>query len=305
MIIPELTAATDNFPVSHPSTLMHTSIFWSNFVHIFMYRTPPDRFHPSVAPNVFYQHPPPVPPFSALAPPGSQPPFPPFMLHGRPGPFLFNSFDNISQFTPSGSFPSHPTFPVDTSHQSQSQTAPTSSQWHQQSGHGRFSSTVPNNHHHYSQQSQNNHRNRPNYNNNNNNENFNNSFSHNNIPLHYQHVSDLTTFSSNTSSSIPSTTSITQLTGQATWTAWLHGVQSVADILGLLPHINEDSPDFVTLDPLQRASYPPLVDDWSSPQDWEVHLAWRKRDMMMMHILTSHLSDKVLSAVPMVVRPDI
>ncbi|KAK0222631.1 hypothetical protein EDD85DRAFT_959873 [Armillaria nabsnona] len=88
--------------------------------------------------------------------------------------------------------------------------------------------------------------------------------------------------------------------GQATWTAWLHGVQSVADILGLLPHINEDSPDFVTSDPLRRASYPPLVDDWSLPQDWEVHLAWRKRDVMMMHVLTSRLSDEVSSAVPMV-----
>ncbi len=265
-----------------------------------MYRTPPDGFRPSVMPDVFWQphhqHPPPI---HAPAPPGLQTLFSPFMPHGHLGPFLFNSFDNNSQFTPSGSFLSCPTFPVDTSHQSQSQAAPTSLQWHPQSGCGHFSSSVPNNRHHHSQQSQNNHRNRPNYNNNNNNENFNNSFSHNNISLHYQHVSNLTTFSSNTSSSIPSTTSIMQLMGRATWTAWLHGVQSVADILGLLPHINKDSPDFVTSDPLWHA-YPPLVDDWSSPQDWEVHLAWRKRDTMMMYVLTSHLSNKVSSAVPMV-----
>ncbi|KAK0231993.1 hypothetical protein EDD85DRAFT_792904 [Armillaria nabsnona] len=94
--------------------------------------------------------------------------------------------------------------------------------------------------------------------------------------------------------------SIMQLIGQATWMAWLCGVQSVADILGLLPHINEDSPDFITSDPLRHASYPPLVDDWSLPQDWEVHLAWRKCDVMMMHVLTSCLSDEVSLAVPMV-----
>ncbi|PBK68265.1 hypothetical protein ARMSODRAFT_1019848 [Armillaria solidipes] len=238
-----------------------------------MYRTPPNGFRPSVAPDVFWQPhqqfplPHPVHPLQTPAPPGSRVLFPPFGPHGRPGPFINNSFDTSSHFTPSGSFPSRPTFPIDTQqqqHQSQSQTAPPSSQRPPQSGRGRFSSHMHNNRHQSHNNSQNN-----------SNNNYNAPFT-NTVPLQFQHVNDLSTFSSNTSSSIPLTTSIMQLTGRATWTAWLRGIQSVADILGLLPHINEDSPDFITSDPLRRASYPPHVDELSSPQDWETHLAWRK-----------------------------
>ncbi|PBK82317.1 hypothetical protein ARMGADRAFT_1090531 [Armillaria gallica] len=94
--------------------------------------------------------------------------------------------------------------------------------------------------------------------------------------------------------------SITQLTGCATWTDWLTGVKSVANILSVLPHIIEDFPDFVMADPLHRASYPPVVDQWSSQQDWEVYLAWQRRDAVMMHLLTSQLSHEVSSVIPMI-----
>ncbi|KAK0216497.1 hypothetical protein EDD85DRAFT_798470 [Armillaria nabsnona] len=94
--------------------------------------------------------------------------------------------------------------------------------------------------------------------------------------------------------------SITELTGRSTWTHWLRGVKSVATIHSVLPHILEDPPDFVSPNPLCRASYPPVMDKWSTPQDWEVHMVWQKQDAIMMHILTSRLSDDVSAVVPMV-----
>ncbi len=91
-----------------------------------------------------------------------------------------------------------------------------------------------------------------------------------------------------------------ELTGRSTWMHWLRGVKSVATIHGVLPHILEDPLDFVSPNPLWRASYPPIMDEWSSPQDWDVHVAWQKQDAIMMHILTSRLSDNVSAVIPMV-----
>ncbi len=108
----------------------------------------------------------------------------------------------------------------------------------------------------------------------------------NTVPFTYNQYSTTSSFSSN-SSSTPSTTSITELMGRSTWTHWLHGVKSIATIHGVLPHILEDPPDFVSPNPLRRASYPPVMDEWSTPQDWEVHVVWQKQDAIMMHILTS------------------
>ncbi len=91
-----------------------------------------------------------------------------------------------------------------------------------------------------------------------------------------------------------------ELTGKSTWTQWLRGVKSVADVQGLLPHIIEDSPNFVLPNPSCHASYPPVVHQWSTPQEWDVYMSWQQKDAVMMHILTSCLSQGVSASIPMI-----
>lgn len=76
------------------------------------------------------------------------------------------------------------------------------------------------------------------------------------------------------SSSVPSTMSIMELLGKSTWTHWLVVVKSIADLHGVLPHIIDDSPNFVSPNPSHQASYPPAVGQWSMPQEWDVYMAW-------------------------------
>ncbi|PBK94122.1 hypothetical protein ARMGADRAFT_902001, partial [Armillaria gallica] len=46
--------------------------------------------------------------------------------------------------------------------------------------------------------------------------------------------------------------------------------------------------------------YPPAVGQWSTSQEWDVYMAWQRRDSVMMHILTSRLSKEVAAAIPMI-----
>ncbi len=291
-----------------------------------MYRTPHNTNQPSVAPDIFWNHQPqqqqpPVPPPTGssqqsahpppswpngfMATPGALPLIPPYLLPGRPGPFQHNSF--ASHYTPSGSFPSHPSYPMNI--QSNFQSMPTfplnshfipapqpAASYHvpQPLPPGYFPFMPPpvvNNQNPQQQHQQKHFRSTNNNNNNHNNVN-------NTIPSTYNFYPFPTSFSSH-SSSTPSTTSITELTGWSTWTSWLRGVKSVATIHGVLPHILDDPP-VASANPMRRASYPPVMDEWSTPQDWEIHVAWQKQDAIMMHILTSQLSEDVSTVVPMV-----
>lgn len=69
---------------------------------------------------------------------------------------------------------------------------------------------------------------------------------------------------------------IMELTGKSTWTYWLCGVKSVANIQSILPHIIEDSPNFISPNPSHHASYLPPIDQWLTPQEWDVYMAWQQ-----------------------------
>ncbi|KAK0446188.1 hypothetical protein EV421DRAFT_1792911 [Armillaria borealis] len=273
-----------------------------------MYRTPPREIQLSVTPGVFWQFHPPYPlptdasyrsyqylhePWQNVAPPDS---YPPYSLPGRQGPFLHTSFGFLSHHTPAGSFLSQLTFPVDTRHQPQHPPAPPyPPQQHPPPGFFPFVPPhVVNSHTHtqFQQQSTNIINN------------SNNTLS-NSVPV--QNTYHYDTYSSpflSTSFSVPSMTSIPELTGKSTWMHWLRGVKSVADLHGVLPHIIEDSPNFVSPNRMRRASSPPPVDQWSTPQEWETYMVWHRRDALMMHILTSNLSSDVSSVIPMINDPE-
>ncbi|KAK0458327.1 uncharacterized protein EV420DRAFT_1643217 [Desarmillaria tabescens] len=110
------------------------------------------------------------------------------------------------------------------------------------------------------------------------------------------------TYSSPSSSvSTPSTTSIPELTGRTTWGLWVHGIKSLADINGVLPHIIEEPmPGVVVINPMCRPSYPPVLSPDPSPQEWDTFVAWHRKDAVMIHILTSRLSADVSAVLPMV-----
>ncbi|PBL03320.1 hypothetical protein ARMGADRAFT_1004076 [Armillaria gallica] len=268
-----------------------------------MYRTPPHEIPLSVALDASWQFHPPYPlptdtshrpyqypheSWQNVGPPDS---CPPYSLPGRQGPFL-----HTSHHTPAWSFLSQSTFPVDTHHQPQHPPAPPyPPQQHPPPG---FFPFVPphivNNQTHpqFQQQSMNI---------------INDSDSTINNSVAVQNTHHYDTYSSpflSTSFSVPSTTSIPELTGKSTWMHWLRGVKSVADLHGVFPHIVEDPPNFVSPNPMRRASYPPLVDQRSTPQDWETYVVWQRRDTVMMHILSSKLSSDVSSVIPMIDDPE-
>ncbi|RDB27573.1 Retrovirus-related Pol polyprotein from transposon TNT 1-94 [Hypsizygus marmoreus] len=98
---------------------------------------------------------------------------------------------------------------------------------------------------------------------------------------------------------VPSLTNIPLLNTPADWSKWLALVTNTIDGMSLYGHIRDPplSPDtFVS--PANAATYPPLVDHHSTPEEVAAYDAWWTRDNLVSQVLSTRLGAVAFSALP-------
>ena len=98
--------------------------------------------------------------------------------------------------------------------------------------------------------------------------------------------------------SLPSTKDLPLLTGKHNWGLWHSAVSSLILCSNLLSHIADDLLPGAAYDPDLWPMYPPILQPDAGPEERTEFSNWWSKDGVVTHILTSRLSQAVLSSLP-------
>ncbi|KAF5383010.1 hypothetical protein D9615_004881 [Tricholomella constricta] len=97
---------------------------------------------------------------------------------------------------------------------------------------------------------------------------------------------------------LPNTTHIPFLTGKHDWGPWSSAVELTLDNLDLTKHISDPPAPGTPWDPSLIPTYPPIVDQLSTPDEIKAWRYWWQRDGQARHILVSRLSGSIQNSLP-------
>ncbi|PBK71318.1 hypothetical protein ARMSODRAFT_1017229 [Armillaria solidipes] len=96
----------------------------------------------------------------------------------------------------------------------------------------------------------------------------------------------------------PQTSHIPELKTRADWGAWQLGVLNVLTSRLLNTHICDPPAPHVPQDPFNTPSYPPILPQNPTPQQYHDWITWYKKDAIVYGVITARLSRQILGMVP-------